>query len=145
MTAEAPGFDWSIAPTFIFCPDARRLSEVEPLPHQVKFKSNAIVTSPLSTLFEVMLSNPNNPSFQSTNQLLPLTIPGNFSFYPGFLNFNVMRSLSPMAEYFSLSPERKNGGNDQAPLGWSAVSLGFALTSLAASNVNPAWCAISLV
>ena len=37
--------------------------------------------------------------------------------YSGFLNLNVNRSVSPIALYFSSSPDCMNGGRDQTPLG----------------------------
>ena len=52
-----------------------------------------------------------------------------------------MRSLSPIARYFSRSwsPSRSVGGSVQTPAEWSAVSFGFALISERASSTKPAF------
>ncbi len=62
------------------------------------------------------------------------------SYFFGFLNFSVMRSLSPIARYLSrsTSPLRRVGGSVQTPSGQSALSLGLALISDDASNLKPA-------
>src|SRR5690606_38889983 len=58
----------------------------------------------------------------------------------GFTKRRVMRSLSPMAAYFSRSASswRLEGGSIQTPLGWSLVSAGLALISLCSSSTKPA-------
>jgi len=55
-------------------------------------------------------------------------------------NFSVIRSLSPIAEYFSrsTSPSKSSGGSVHTPFGWSRVSVGFALISERATSLNPA-------
>src|SRR5690606_17111829 len=64
----------------------------------------------------------------------------------GFTRRRVMRSLSPMARYFSASAGswRPTGGRVHTPLGWSLVSAGLALISLLASRRKPAACAIAI-
>src|SRR5690606_30179412 len=64
----------------------------------------------------------------------------------GFTKRRVMRSLSPIARYFSASAASwlLPGGRVHTPLGWSLVSFGLALTSLLASRVKPAAWAIAI-
>src|SRR5690606_3620155 len=73
---------------------------------------------------------------------------GGGAVHSGFLNFSVMRSLSPIASYLLRSNSglagspmgavRRRGGRVSTPNGWFLVSAGLALISEASTKTKPA-------